>query len=211
MTSRFISSDIAPGGRPGSLLPTPTIAGIGLAVVAILLITLFTYRSLRVREESVRRITETMEVLQQLEMTLSSVQDAETGQRGFLLTGEDRYLDPYTTAKGALPGELARLRALLVDEETQQPRLTALDGLVKQKLDELAETITAKRSADSRRAALAIVYTDRGKVVMDRIRSTIAEMESETRRSLSNREAEWQDALGLSTGITWEDPSSSSS
>ena len=73
----------SPTARPGQVLPPLTLAGLVVAALAILLIALFTYLMARTREENVRRITQTMQTLQQLETLLSSIQDAETGQRGF--------------------------------------------------------------------------------------------------------------------------------
>ena len=105
MTQSSAAPDAGRRSRSG-LLPPSTLAGLVIAILTVALIAFFTYRTLQTREAAVERVTQTLEVRHQLEALLSSVKDAETGQRGFLLTGEERYLEPYTNAKAALPGEL---------------------------------------------------------------------------------------------------------
>jgi len=188
--------------RPGQLLPPWTFAGLAVAVIAILAIAFFTYRALLLREAAVRRISQTMQTLQQLEMLLSSVQDAETGQRGFLITRDERYLEPYTNARAALPTELATLHSLVADEPEQGTRVSGIERLVADKLGELAETIALVR-ANKGEVALNLVRSDRGKGSMDRIRTLIGEMETSARASLDERQRDWEEALSLSTRMTW--------
>ena len=94
-------------------LPPATLAGFLVAVLAVALIAFFTYRAMQSREEAAARVTQTLGTIQALQDVLSNVKDAETGQRGFLLTGEERYLEPYTNARAELPAraeEPARAR-----------------------------------------------------------------------------------------------------
>jgi CHASE3 domain sensor protein len=63
--------------------------------------------------------------------------DAETGQRGYLLTGEESYLEPYSSAVAALPGEFATLRGLIANRPQQKKRLEALESFADQKMNEL--------------------------------------------------------------------------
>ncbi len=189
-------------GRAVPVLPTATLLGLTAAVLAVGLIAFFTYRSLQSREEANTRVSHTLEVQRLLQGALSSVKDAETGQRGFLLTGEDRYLEPYTTAGSALPTELSSLRSLTSDSPSQKQRLDTLDSLVAEKLEELGQTIELRR-AGSAEAALALVRTDRGKSAMERIRALVAEMQAEESRLLAARQQEWRDAVDLSSRVTW--------
>lgn len=97
------------------------------------------------------------------------VQDAETGQRGYLLTGRESYLRPFLDAQRDLPGEIAALDAAL----TAEGRGSEVDnaaGLVRAKFAELQETLRLVRSGD-RSAALAIVNSDRGRALMDKVRA----------------------------------------
>src|SRR4029077_18999616 len=92
------------GVRRGGLpLPPRTLIGFLLAVLAVVIIALLSYQSLRQTMFSATELTRSVEVLGRLEAVLSTLKDAETGQRGFLLTGEESYLTPYTDAKDSLP------------------------------------------------------------------------------------------------------------
>ena len=111
---------------------------------------------------------------------LALVQDAETSQRGFLLTGERSYLDPYLAAVEALPRELPELTRLIVEDGGQPAPPRLLAEMVATKLQELAETI-ALAEAGQLDGALAIVRTDRGKVGMDAIRAVVRGIEARSR------------------------------
>src|SRR5262249_6930809 len=106
------------------------------------------------------------EALQQIELERARLTDAETGQRGVLRTGDERYLEPDRAATTSAATTITRLTELARDNPRQQARIQALSGLVRQKLDELAETVTLRRDKGPD-AALEIVRTDRGKKVMD--------------------------------------------
>src|SRR5262245_24285295 len=94
--------------------------------------------------EATRAVEHTHEVRSELERIQSLIIDAETGQRGFLLTGAIAYLEPYTAALTALPARLEALRRLRADSPRQQTDFAALETLIQRKGDELAETIAAR-------------------------------------------------------------------
>ena len=77
------------------------------------------------------------------------MKDAETGQRGYLLTGEETYLEPFTAARAAISGELDNTRVLLSGRTEQLARLGSLQQLVDLKLNELRETIEQRRNGDT--------------------------------------------------------------
>jgi hypothetical protein len=128
-------------------LPPKTLIGFLLAVAAVAIIALLSYQSLQATTATAANLTQTIEVLGRLESLLSTVIDAETGQRGFLLTGEESYLAPYTDAKDALPEEIKSMRALLVNRPEQRRRLDALESLANLKMAELDSTITLRRAS----------------------------------------------------------------
>lgn len=101
---------------------------------------------------------------------LSLVQDAETGQRGFLLTRDSSYLDPYNRAQGALEQSLARFREAASGDSAIAALLPGLTETLRQKLSELKQTIEFGQRGDWA-AAMAEVDTDRGKRVMDDARN----------------------------------------
>ena len=183
-------------------LPPKTLIGFLLAVAAVAIIALLSYQSLQATTATAANLTQTIEVLGRLESLLSTVIDAETGQRGFLLTGEDSYLAPYTDAKDALPEEIKSMRALLVNRPEQRRRLDALESLANLKMAELDSTITLRR-AGKPDAALAVVRTDRGKIYMDRIRAAASEMEAAERQLLAQHAEESRQAATVSLAVTW--------
>ena len=199
----FNNSSKSSSGAVRSSLPLPpkTLIGFLLAVVAVAIIALLSYQSLQATTATATNLTQTIEVLGRLESLLSTLTDAETGQRGFLLTGEESYLAPYTDAKEALPDEIRSMRALLVNRPEQRRRLDAVESLANLKMAELDSTVSARR-AGRPDAALATVRTDRGKIYMDRIRGALSEMETAERQLLAQHAQESRNAATVSLAVT---------
>lgn len=120
----------------------------------------------------------TYEVLQNQEQILSLLMDAETGQRGYIITGEERYLEPYNLAVKDVFTKINDVLELTKENANQQQRLSTLKSLVTDKFTELNQTIET-RKIKGFDAALQIIITDKGKKIMDDIRSVIAESEKE--------------------------------
>jgi CheY-like chemotaxis protein/CHASE3 domain sensor protein len=187
--------------QSGLPLPVSSLAGFLAALLAVAAIAFVTWWSLDSREIAVERVTRTLLVIERLEALSSSIKDAETGQRGFLLTGEERYLEPHTLARASLSGQIAALRTDLADDAAQRSRLEALAEVSAAKMADIEETIRLRR--DERFSdALEIVRTDRGKALMDRIRVLITELEAAERSVLARQQDAWQEAVRLSTGVT---------
>jgi CheY-like chemotaxis protein/CHASE3 domain sensor protein len=183
-------------------LPPKTLIGFGSAVAAVVVIALLSYVSLQATTESAQSLTQSVEVLGQLEGLLSGLKDAETGQRGYLLTGKESYLEPYTNAKTALPAEFKALRTVLVTRPEQARRLVALEEIANLKIAELQSTIDAHQSGD-RDKAMAIVLTDAGKTYMDRIRAAVGEMEMVERQVIAQRAQGSRNNAAIALGVTW--------
>jgi PAS domain S-box-containing protein len=115
-----------------------------------------------------------------VETVLSALRDAETGQRGFLLTGDERYLEPYDAGRGRLGDALQRVEPLIVEVAgpPAAARIAAVRKLAGAKLAELAETLRLAR-AGQEGAALALVRTDEGKGTMDAIRAEAEALDAE--------------------------------
>lgn len=127
-----------------------------------------------------RRIAETQEILLALNDILSLATDAETGQRGFIITGEEKYLAPYSAALLKIDGRIADLEKLVADSPEQLSRIAPLREGWKTKLFELKHTLELRR-AGGFEAAKAHISTDRGKEAMDAIRIQLKEMHSSER------------------------------
>ena len=118
--------------------------------------------------------------------TLSLAQDAETGQRGFLLTGEEPYLSPYRSARSALPEEMKEIGATVASNPARSAQFAALRGALDEKLAEIDETISLYRTGNASEA-LALVRTNSGKATMDRVRAIIVEMRRDASADLQQR------------------------
>ena len=115
-----------------------------------------------------------------------AVRTVETGQRGYLLTGDEHYLAPYEAAVGRvghLAGELQRLTA---DNAAQQGRLRALAPILGHKLEELARTVQQRRDGGLD-AALRVVRTDAERILMTQVDALLAAMTSDEQRLLGQR------------------------
>jgi signal transduction histidine kinase len=117
-----------------------------------------------------------------LESAISLVKDAETGQRGFLLTGDEEYLAPYTEAIAGLDTSLERVRTLW--PAASYPQVDRLVELVHGKRAELGETIVLRRQGRLS-AAEAIVRRGRGRQQMDDIRAVAAQLRAEEEERLA--------------------------
>jgi CheY-like chemotaxis protein/CHASE3 domain sensor protein len=173
-----------------------------IAVAAVLTLAALSYMSVQSTAASARSLTKSVEVLAQFQTVLSTLKDAETGQRGYLLTGRESYLEPFSSAKGALAGEFRALHILIDDDPAQRKRLESLETLAADKMDELGETVDLRRSAEPEKA-LALVRTDRGKNLMDGIRGVVDETEASERQLLAAHTARWQSAATVSFAVTW--------
>jgi CHASE3 domain sensor protein len=163
------------------------------AVVFFLISGAVAYFKLQTLRDDNQRIVHSHEVIIALDELLSSTQDAETGQRGFLLTNSEKYLEPYNSALLAIPPRLDEIAQLTSDNPAQMPRIAVLKLHVGAKLAELKETIDL-RHTQGLDAALAVVNTDWGKVEMDAVRAQVAAMGQEEAELRSRRLAEMNDA-----------------
>jgi CheY-like chemotaxis protein/signal transduction histidine kinase/CHASE3 domain sensor protein len=191
------------GRRSRAVLPGMTLGALVVAVAAIFLIGAMSYyQALHARTTALVSINHTNDVREQLSLLLSNLTDAETGNRGFLLTGSEAYLEPYNSARASLPGGLATLRRLTADDPDQQRRLDTLEPTVTERLDVLAQGIALQRAGQAD-AAVELVRSGRGKAIMDRLGELIAEMTAVEARRLEERTTAWQDSVTWSTYVTF--------
>jgi methyl-accepting chemotaxis protein len=154
---------------------TRILAGYGLALLVFGCVGIVAYRSTTALLATADMVTHTHKVKEAISDVLSALKDAETGQRGFLLTGEERYLARYYDGAKLVSGFVRDLRELTVDNPSEQKRIAALEPLAASKLAELEETIAVRRQSGER-AAVQVVLTDKGKKAMDEIRRVADEM-----------------------------------
>jgi diguanylate cyclase (GGDEF)-like protein len=115
-----------------------------------------------------------------------AIRDAETGQRGYLLTGEDSYLQPYTIGRQMVAANMARLQTLVADHPIEKRQLEALRPILAKKFVELAMTVELRRH-QGLDAALAIVRSDKGANLMSDIEAGLTAMTLMERLMLAER------------------------
>lgn len=174
--------------------------GYALALAILLVIGVVSYRNMVAFSNSVGAVTHSLQVRDKLGELLAKLTDAETGQRGYVITGEERFLEPYSGASQAVSQEMNDLRKLTADNSSQQQRLDALGPLITDKFDELQETIDLRKNKGFD-AASKVVLTDRGKKKMDEIRKVIGDMTNEENQLLKQRSDDEQ-ARARSTQLT---------
>ncbi|MBL4693646.1 MAG: CHASE3 domain-containing protein [Magnetovibrio sp.] len=155
--------------------------------VILLIVLSSSFWTLNRTEDARKWVAHSFEVQKALTHVLSSLQDAETGQRGFLLTGEEKYLEPFNAALTLLDSNFAKVKQLTLDNAEQQKNLVYAKPLIDEKMDELAKTISLYRSRGSL-AAIDLVNTNRGKAVMDELRLILFNMQERERVLLNQRE-----------------------
>lgn len=161
---------------------------LGFAVSFLLLlgIGIAAYRGIDSLTKTSHLVTHTHNVLEHVAGLLSLIKDAETGQRGFVITGEEAYLEPYNWAIGSMTKLIKELRDLTVDNAGQQKRIDILESLVAAKLAELKRTVDLRRQAGLE-PTIKVVMAGEGKKVMDDVRRVVDQMDHEERELLKQR------------------------
>ncbi len=183
----------APATRRSHRLPLPVLAGFLVASLAVVLIAGLFLRSTRQLASSSARVTNTLDILNEAELLLSLMKDAETGQRGYLLTREPHFLAPYEEARQHIRPSLERLRALTSGDPRQQQRLARMESLIQRKLALLERTVQLERQGQSA-AALEPVRSGEGKRLMDELRVLAAELRVDEQQRLESRNARLEEA-----------------
>jgi len=171
----------------------PLYLGFAGALIFFLLSGFNALRNTQALRQGMRYVENTHTVIVSLENVLSFVKDAETGQRGFLITGNENYLQPYYTARTGVEAEMVKLRKVTSGSAVHQDLLPKVEAQIASKMEELSETIELRRD-DGFEPAKALVVTDRGKQTMDELRVNLAAMKREESRIRDFRIAEMEQA-----------------
>jgi methyl-accepting chemotaxis protein len=163
--------------------------GFALAMAILVLIGAASYRSMTKLNSNTWWLTHTHQVLENLAGVIQSLTDAETGQRGYVITQEETYLEPYHSGIKSVDQYLHEIRSLTGDNPIQQQRMDILEPLVTQRIDSFKEGLDIQKSKGSE-AAHQWVKTGKGKKEMDEIRGIIDDMRNEELRLLKIRSEE---------------------
>jgi methyl-accepting chemotaxis protein len=161
-------------------------AGFTFSFLLLLGIGTVAYRSIASLASTSHLVTHTHQVLERIAEVISQLKDAETGQRGYVITGDEAYLEPYQTGSSNVHGVLKELRELTADNANQQKRIDETEPFVAAKLAELKQTIDLRRKGNVEEAN-KIVRGGEGKKIMDNLRGVLAQMEREERDLLKQR------------------------
>jgi len=171
--------------------------GFAFALVCLGVIGVVSYLSIVSLSEDAAWVEHTHEVLSRLDLLLAAVTDSETAERGYAITGDESYLEPYRQAAQVVDVQASRLRELTADNRTQQRRLDSVLPLVSDRLADLRAVINLRRTQGFA-AAQGEILTGKGKRFHDQIRSLINEMKGTETSLLKER----QRLAGRSTAIT---------
>ena len=175
-----------PTPRVKRAFDTPVIVGIGLLVALLVINAGLAYRNTLQLRDDARWVAHSHEVLDLTGNVLIALVDAETGQRGFLITGKDEFLQPYDAALARVDNLLSALKQQTTDNAAQQIRVKTLQEMSAVRLAILKQGIDLRRrSADE---ATAFIVAGKDKAQMDAIRQHVKEMEQVESDLLKNRE-----------------------
>lgn len=169
---------------------------IALLIAAALLVALGVATSFWViaqMEVAAEARSHTRHVISEAEALLSQLKDAESGQRGYVLTGDEDYLESYAAGHERITGHLAALHQMPL-VSASQIHLEALVPLIDAKLSELAQVISLRRSHETT-AVLALVKSGEGKRLMDSIRVEIDALVQVEEGALAQLELEFQSSM----------------
>ena len=167
-------------------LSKTSLLGFGLAILLIaanIAISVVAYQNTTKLVAAHDEATELHKTQKIADEVLQLLTDAKTGQRGYLITGEERYLEPYNVAIVSIANKLKQLNSSHPAIAAQHPG--SLNTLVNAKIGELNETITLRRRAGFE-ATLKVVLTDKGKASMDAIRHVVGEIEQQEKDLLES-------------------------
>lgn len=167
-------------------------AGFGLALVVLVVVGAVSYDSITKLIESSAWVDHTHEVLSRLDDVQGTMKDAWSSARGYLLTGEERFLQPYLGAQEKVQQNLQELRNLTADNPRQQQRLDALKPVVDDDFAVLKQEIDIRKN-DGFQPALKVVQTGKAMQDMDEIRRIAGEMAQEEKDLLKVRSADEND------------------
>jgi CHASE3 domain sensor protein len=169
-------------------------------LLMMLLIAYVSYRNTQALEEAVKWEKHTQEVLLKLDDTMIAMLDTETGMRGFFITGDDAYLQPFEQGRSVVSSDLADLRKLTSDNPGQQKRLEELEATTNLHIAAAGKNIEAKKSNEQ--SAIKQAFSSaQEKQLMDRARGIVGEMKQAEIQLLNDRENSLENTLNSNRWI----------
>lgn len=169
------------------------VIGLAAAIILVLLVSILSVIVVKQSEDAAQLQHQTLSLLSISEEILSSLKDAETAQRGYLLTGDAAYLEPYLNVRENIDAQLAELRSTKADAALQQ-YMDVITPLIDAKLQILKKSIELRKTHHET-AALALLRHGEGKRVMDAIRVETKSFTGIEEKLLAEREDKFTSSL----------------
>jgi PAS domain S-box-containing protein len=197
--SRYADEDIAAEGEFSS---TARKVGVGFAsaLACLGVVGVVSYLSVVRLTDNAAWVAHTHEVLNTLESLVSAATDSETAERGYVITGDDTYLEPYRQSAALVIDYATRLRQLTADNRAEQQRLDSVVPLVTDRLAEL-RTVIELRENQGFAAAQTEILSGKGKRFHDRIRRLVDEMKAAETALLNQRERRTNRSSTVAQGV----------
>src|SRR6185437_7963593 len=157
--------------------------GFGLSLLILVITSVASYSSIRNLLRSSRLVDRTDSVINELNVALSTVKDAETGQRGYLLSNDTAFLRPYWGSRERALLMLDRVQSMTVDNPLQQENCKELRELISNRLTIVQDAIEEKRKT----GGFSQASLEKGREYMDEIRNIVQRMQDEEHRLLVGR------------------------
>jgi methyl-accepting chemotaxis protein len=175
--------------------------GFGTIIVMMIGVGVISKISMNGLTQSINWITHTYKVEANLKALEKDLVDAETGQRGFIFTNKETFLEPYNKSLQALEARFSELGRMIQDNPKQIERLNQVKELSQLKQDELAQTISLKKKGQERKLR-ELVLSEKGKKYMDELRNKITEMIDAENSLLVERQEEASRIEQLATWVS---------
>lgn len=159
-----------------------------IAAIIVFLNAWWAFQAVRTLATNAYWLAHSWQVVHQVERVLGSAVNAETGERGYLISGMDSYLEPYTIARQELPAELAHLQSLTSDNPAQQARVQELRATLQRRFGVLQRAIDMRMHGGPDLSAPLLIGGP-GTIEMAHIRAICDAMEAEEDRLLAIRSA----------------------
>lgn len=171
------------------------LVGFFTCILILLAIAIFSSRTSQQFADSNKLLIHTHEVLYELDQILLLTVDTETGERGFIITKEDSFLEPYYKGKTEINTHINKIKTLIPDNPTQQKNIEELEKQIESQQKNLEEIISISKNDFNK--AKSMVASGREKVIEDQIRKIISNAKDIEQKLLEERrkvnEQDWQD------------------
>ncbi|HWJ23241.1 MAG TPA: CHASE3 domain-containing protein [Gemmatimonadaceae bacterium] len=158
-------------------------------VIAVAVVALLALAALREGRAAERLVSHSHDVIERADAVLARLLDVETGERGYVVTGDEAFLEPFRRAAGQVDSSLATLRRLTADNPENRRRVALLEGVAHRRVMRSDSVIAARRERGFE-AARDMMLTNRGRLLMDSARAVLGELQASEGALLAERTAE---------------------